>query len=79
MPVQMAVWKRIVVVFLLSVVPLPAFAEAFTQAHCQNPAHHHEWKGPKRSARLRLAFKDADEHNRLHRGHTARVLVVERE
>lgn len=70
--------KRILVI-LLCLAPAPAMAEAFTQARCQNPEHHHEWHGPKRSGRVRLAFKDADEHNRLHRGHSARVLVVERE
>jgi hypothetical protein len=71
---------RLLVFALLVCGPARAFAESFTQARCQNPEHHHEWRGPRRSDnRLRLAFRDADEHNRLHRGHSARVLLVERE
>ena len=53
----------------------PAFADAFMQARCSQ--HRVEWHGPKRSSHA--AFRDADAHNRAHRGHDARVVMVDHE
>lgn len=53
----------------------PAFADAFMQARCSH--HRVEWRGPKRSSPA--AFRDADAHNRAHRGHDARVVMVDHE
>lgn len=62
-------------VFTLVFSATPAFADAFMQARC---AHHRvEWRGPKRSGAH--AFRDADAHNRAHRGHDARVVMVDHE
>jgi hypothetical protein len=52
-----------------------AFADVFMQARC--PQHRVEWRGPKRSGHN--AFRDADAHNRAHRGHEARVVMVDHE
>ncbi len=52
-----------------------ALADVFMQARC--PQHRVEWRGPKRSSHA--AFRDADAHNRAHRGHDARVVMVDHE
>jgi hypothetical protein len=57
-----------------------AFADAFVQARCHHRTHHGEWRGPRRlNEESYRAFKDADAHNRDHRGHEARVLLYARE
>jgi hypothetical protein len=53
----------------------PAFADVFMQARC--PQHRVEWRGPRRSSHV--AFRDADAHNKAHRGHEARVVMVDHE
>jgi hypothetical protein len=54
----------------------PAAADQFLQARCS----HDGWHGPRRAEpRTQQALRDADQHNRRHRGHGARVLVVARE
>jgi hypothetical protein len=54
-----------------------AFADEFAQARCDHPNHHGEWRGPRRTGSdSSQVFRDADEHNRRHHGHEARVLIV---
>ena len=58
----------------------PAAADQFLQARCAHPRHHGEWHGPRRAEpRSQQALRDADQHNRHHRGHVARVLMVARD
>jgi hypothetical protein len=67
-------------VIALGLVSLPASAEQFVQARCEHRDHLRQWRGPRHSdAGTQQAFRDADEHNRHHRGHLARVLVVAHE
>jgi len=68
---------RILIVLAISLVSATAAADTFMQARCEQ--HASVWHGPKRAARSQRAFRDADAHNRSHRGHDARVLVVAHE
>jgi hypothetical protein len=72
--------RIIVATLALAFVATPALADEFVQARCAHPGHHAEWHGPRRSEpRSQQALRDADQHNRRHRGHVARVLVVARD
>jgi hypothetical protein len=73
----MRVVIRAAVLFAIALLTSRAAADQFLQARCEHPQHRAQWHGPRRSSRQ--AFRDADEHNRRHRGHLARVLVVARE
>jgi hypothetical protein len=66
---------RTLLIVALGLVSVPAWADMFMQARC--PQHRVEWRGPKRSSHA--AFRDADAHNRAHRGHDARVVMVDHE
>ena len=63
------------VVLASGLIAAPAWADMFMQARC--PQHRVEWRGPRRSSHR--AFADADAHNRAHRGHDARVVMVDHE
>jgi len=71
---------RMLLVVVALLASARAFADEFVQARCHHKTHHGEWRGPRRlnEASYR-AFKDADAHNRHHRGHSAQVLLFARE
>jgi hypothetical protein len=69
---------RAAVFFVLSLSAGVVHAEEFLQARCDQ--HRTAWRGPRRSeSHSDRALRDADLHNRRHRGHDARVMVVARE
>jgi len=70
---------RFLVVMSLLLSSTAAFAEEFVQARCDHPGHHGELRGPRRTGSdASEVWRDADEHNRRHHGHEARVLLVGR-
>ena len=76
----MRIIHGVLAVVVALVLASPAAADEFVQARCSHPGHHDGWHGPRRSdSRSQQALRDADQHNRHHRGHAARVLVVARE
>jgi hypothetical protein len=67
--------RTILILALALFASTPALADVFMQARC--PQHRVEWRGPRRSSRV--AFRDADAHNKAHHGHDARVVMFDHE